>query len=229
MGGSDLQYQVLEACHALGAYDLGGVIGGHVSMRVPGERRYWTNALDRSFEEMDLDDMVLMDFDGAVVGGGRTVSPGIGFHPGIYELRPDVQAVVHTHGYWVTAQSAFGRAPKMWHNLSTYFHGRTAISPTDEIASIAPSLGAQDVAIVIPWHGAITIGGSIGEAAALHHTFAYACKLDVTLDPTSAVAMPDENVAAIQSLIAKADYLANTWGMMRRRAARTLPAVLVHA
>ncbi len=214
--------EVLEACHALAVYGLGSVIGGHVSVRVPDERHYWTNALDRSFDEMTIDDIVLMDYDGNNLSGGRVVSPGIGFHPGIYELRPDVNAVVHTHGYWITAQSAFGRAPRVWHNLATYFHGRTAISPDDDIESIAPALGADDVAIVIPWHGSITLGPSMMEAAALHVTLDYACRLDVQLSGSPAPSMPDDVVERIKVLLGKADYLENTWQLMRRKAARNL-------
>ena len=214
--------EVLDACHALAVYGLGSVIGGHVSIRVPGERRYWTNALDRAFEEMTIDDIFLLGFDGEVVSGGRDVSPGIGFHPGIYELRPDVNAVVHTHGFWVTAQSAFGRAPRVYHNLSTYFYDKTAVAPDDEIESIAPALSADDVAIVIPWHGAITVGATMGLAAALHVTFDYAAKLDVTLSNTPAPEMTPEVREHMQILLGKADYLEKTWALMQRRAARAL-------
>lgn len=222
MSEDPLAREVLDACHALAVYGLGSVIGGHVSIRVPGERRYWTNALDRAFEEMTIDDIFLLGFDGEVVSGDRDVSPGIGFHPGIYELRPDVNAVVHTHGFWITAQSAFGRPPKVFHNLSTYFYGKTAIAPDDDIESIAPALGQNDVAIVIPWHGSITIGSSMGEAAALHVTLDYASKLDVTMSTTSAPVMPPEVCERIQLLLGKADYIEKTWSLMQRKAARNL-------
>ena len=56
--------QVLTACQALGAHGLGGVIGGHVSVRVPGKQEYWTNVLDKCFEEIELEDVVKLDFDG---------------------------------------------------------------------------------------------------------------------------------------------------------------------
>jgi ribulose-5-phosphate 4-epimerase/fuculose-1-phosphate aldolase len=219
-GTEELRSQVLEACHALAAYGLGPGIGGHVSARIPGEEKYWVNVLDRCFEEMTLEDIVLMDFEGNVLEAARPISPGIGFHPGIYRLRPDVGAVVHTHGYWVTAQSAYARPPKPWHNLSTYFHGRTAVAPDDEIELIAPALGEDDIAIVIPWHGAITIGKDIPEAAALHVTFDYACRLDVLLAESSAPPMPDEHGRTVQKLLAQANYLELTWDLMRRKAAR---------
>jgi L-fuculose-phosphate aldolase len=222
MAEDPLAREVLDACHALAVYGLGSGIGGHVSIRVPGERRYWTNALDRAFEEMTIDDIFLLGFGGEMLDTDRDISPGIGFHPGIYELRPDVNAIVHTHGFWITAQSALARPPKMFHNLATYFYGKTAVCPDDEIESIAPAMKANDVAIVIPWHGSITVGATMGEASSLHATLDYIAKLDVTLSATDAQEMPADIIDHIQILLGKADYLEKTWELMQRKAARNL-------
>jgi ribulose-5-phosphate 4-epimerase/fuculose-1-phosphate aldolase len=225
----ELRQLVLDACHGLAACGLGGYIGGHVSVRVPGERLYWTNVLDRAFEEMTLDDMLLVNFEGQLVHGDRPISPGIDFHQGIYMLRADVNAIVHTHAFWNTAQSSFGRPPKMWHNLSTYFRNRVAISPDDTVAAIGPVL-KSNIAIVMPWHGAITIGKTIGDAAALHKTFEYVCQLDVTLAVSDSKPMPDDACERMQVLLGKANYLELTWELMRRKgiaasAGRSSPAV----
>ena len=216
-----LREQVLEACRGLAAYGLGAGIGGHVSIRVPNKRLYWTNVLDKTFEEMRLADIVLMDFDGNVVEGDRVISPGIGFHGGIYQLREDIGAVVHTHGFWITAQAAYGRPPRNIQNLATYFHNRTAVAPDDEIESIAPAMKPGDIAIIIPWHGSITMGPTIAEAASLHVTLDYIARLDVTV-PQEVPIMPDEHAASIQKLLGKADYLNLTWELMRRKARRAL-------
>ncbi len=215
---SDRQYkeQVLEACRGLAAYGLGPGIGGHVSVRVPGEDRYYSNAFDKSFEEMRMDDILLLDFEGNLIDSGRTVSQGLTFHHGIYRQRPDVGAIVHTHGFWLTAQSAFGRPPRMLHNLATYFYERTCVSPNDDFAAIGPALRATDVAIVIPWHGAITVGKDIAEAAALHVTMDYAARLDVTV-PGDAPIMPHEMCYEMRAVIERADYLALTWQLIRRK------------
>jgi L-fuculose-phosphate aldolase len=191
-------------------------------MRVPDSDTYWTNVLDKSFEEMAIDDIVKLDFAGRQVDGHRDISPGIGFHHGIYALRDDVGAVVHTHGFWITAQSALGRPPRVFHNLATYFFGRTAIAPDDSIESIAPALSGEDVAIVIPWHGSITVGPTIGEACALHATLDYVSRLDVTMSATGAEPMPDEVCGRIRALVESADYLELTWQLMQRKAARSL-------
>jgi L-fuculose-phosphate aldolase len=216
MDRSRIREDVLATCQALGARGFGGVIGGHVSARVPDQELYWTNVLDRAFEETTIDDIVLMNFAGDVVDASRDVSPGIDFHQGIYERRPDINAVVHSHAFWITAQSAFNRPPKMWHNLSTYFYQRTAVAPDDTLASIAAALGDDDTAIVIPWHGAITVGADLSEAAALHATFEYAARLDVTMAGTGATPMPDISCLKMRALVESADYLRLTYDLMLR-------------
>jgi ribulose-5-phosphate 4-epimerase/fuculose-1-phosphate aldolase len=211
---------VAEACQALAAQGLAPSLGGHVSIRVPGEEQYWTTGLDRALGEVTPDDVVLLDFDGNVLEGTRLISPGITFHSGIYKLRPDVGSIVHTHGFWVTAQSVFGRPPKVYNNLSAFFYGRTAVAADDDIESIAPALKAEDVAIVLPCHGAITVGKDVAEAAALHFLLDYACRLDVTLEPTGAPEMSDEARDAILVLLAETTFLDLTWEHLRRQVAQ---------
>ena len=82
----------------------------------------------------------------------------------------------------------------------------------------APALGAQDVAIVIPWHGVITVGSSIAEAAALHVTYDYAARLDVTL-PADTPVMPPPWRDEVVSVLKGASYLELTWNVIRRRGA----------
>lgn len=115
----------------------------------------------------------------------------------------------------------------MWHNLCTYFWEKTAIAPDDTIEAIAPALRQTDVAIIIPWHGAITVGSDVGEAVALHATFAYAAQLDVTLSATQAEPMPVAQCAHVRALIEQADYLTLTWELMKRKVERQHRGALV--
>ena len=218
MGETAVKVQVLEAIHGLAAYGLGPGIGGHVSMRVPGAAQFYINAFDRSFEDMRLQDIALLDMDGTVLECETHVSPGLTFHHGIYRQRPDVGAIVHTHGFWMTAQAAFGRPVRCLHNLATYFEGRTCVSPSDDFAAIGPALRAHDVAIVIPWHGVITVGNGIAEAAALHVTYDYAARLDVTL-PADTPVMPPTWRDDVVRVLGGTNYLELTWNVIRRRGA----------
>ena len=227
MGETHLREQVLEAVHGLAAYGLGPNIGGHVSVRVPGERRFYINAYDRSFEEMRLQDIALLDFDGNVLECETLVSLGQTFHHGIYKQREDVNAIVHTHGFWLTAQSAFGRPVRNLHNLCTYFDGRTCVSPSDDFEVIGPALRPGDVAIVIPWHGAITVGRDLATAASLHVTLDYAARLDVTL-PADTPVMPPDMCAEVKATLARANYLEVTWDLIRRKGRDNFDGKRVH-
>ncbi len=212
----DIRERVLEAVRGLAASGLGSNIGGHVSIRVPGKRLFYMNAYDKTFEEMRVQDIALLDFDGNVLECETLVSPGQTFHHGIYEQREDVGAIVHTHGFWITAQSAFGRPVRSLHNLTTYFDGHTCISPSDDFSAIGPALRAGDVAIIIPWHGAITVGRDVAEAAALHVTFDYAARLDVTM-PQDAPVMPEDLRHEMRAVLEGATYLNLTWELLRRK------------
>jgi L-fuculose-phosphate aldolase len=217
MNDQQIRSHLLDSCHGLAASGLGNVIGGHVSMRVPGKALYWTNVLDLCFEEMAEEDMVLLDFEGNVLESTRPVSPGIDFHQGIYKLRPEINAIVHTHGEWGTAQAALCRPLKMHHNLSTYFYQKIAVSPDDTLEAIGPVL-KDNIAVMMPWHGAIMLGKTIQEATGLMATYEYAAKLDVRLSGTDAPEMPPEACARMQVLLGKAAYLERTYELMLRRA-----------
>ena len=212
----NIRERVLEAVRGLAASGLGSNIGGHVSIRVPGERLFYINAFDKTFEEMTLEDIALLDFDGNVLESDTLVSKGLTFHHGIYKQREDVGAIVHTHGFWITAQSALGRPVRSLHNLTTYFYGRTCISPSDDFAAIGPALGQEDIAIIIPWHGAITVGRDISQAAALHVTLDYAARLDLTL-PANAPVMPDQHCKEMLAILKTVNYLDLTWDLLKRK------------
>ena len=162
----------------------------------------------------------MFDFEGSPVDSGRAPSLGIEFHHGIYKQRPDVQAIVHSHGFWITAQAALARTPRILNNVSTVFYERTTVSPNDDFASIAKVLGDDDIAIVIPWHGAITLGANVGEAVSRHVVFDYTARMDVTLPP-EAPQMPHEQCADLRKLVERADYYSETWKLIQRKAKAT--------
>ncbi|CAB4934025.1 unannotated protein [freshwater metagenome] len=214
---------VVVACRGLAQFGMGDLIGGHVSLRVPGEDAYFCNTFDRTLSEVTTDDVVKVAFDGSVLTPGRYVSLGLTFHTGIYQLRPDVNAIVHTHGYWITTQAAFARPPLMWHNLATFFHDDCAMVEDDSFEAIAPALGTKST-ILIPWHGAITVADTLSTAAGLHHTLEYICRLDVQLANTGAQPMPPDMVLKMRELVTRAGYLEETWQLLRRAGHRALAA-----
>ena len=227
MSEQDMINDVVLTSRGLAAFGMGDMIGGHVSVRVPGEEAYYCNAFDRTLAEITPDDVVKVAFDGTVLSGGRYVSVGLTFHTGIYQLRPEVNAVVHTHGHWITAQAAFARPPLVWHNLATFFHGDCAMSPDDTLEAIAPALGDKST-ILIPWHGAITVAPTLSRAVGLMHTLEYIARLDVTLANTGAQPMPEEMIDEMRELVTGVGYLDETYQLVRRAGRRALAAEGIH-
>jgi L-fuculose-phosphate aldolase len=211
--------EIVTVCRALSLQGCGEGIGGHVSIRVPGRDALWINAFDRTLSEITEDDVLMIDFDGNLLEGDRPISPGYEFHPGIYGQREDVNAIVHTHGFWGQALGALARPLKIRHNIACIFHEDLVMSPNDSFASIGPAIGDAST-IIIPWHGCITVGTNVGRAAALHRTLEEMAKLDVTLEATDAPEVPEDRRGPLKKLVLEdAGYLEQTWDLMRRTVA----------
>ena len=214
---------IVTASRALARRGCGEGIGGHVSIRAPGREAFWINAFDRTLAEITTEDVVLSDHHGKVIEGNREVSLGSEFHGGIYAQRPDVQAIVHTHGFWGTALASLARPLKMRHNLCCLFHDDQVMSPDDSFESIGAAIGSAST-IIIPWHGCITVGTTVARATALHVTLEEMARLDVTLEPTEAPEIPEDRRAELKKLVDdQAGYLEQTWDLLCREVAEREP------
>src|SRR5436305_10449692 len=76
-------------------------ISGHISVRDPEHTdAFWTNPLGVHFGLLKASDMILVNFDGKVIGGNRSRPPnaaGFLIHAAVHKARPDVHAVCHAH------------------------------------------------------------------------------------------------------------------------------------
>src|SRR5215472_3686576 len=69
---------------------------GNLSVRLD-EDRILSTPTGMSKGMMSIEDLVIVDRRGIVIEGERNVSSEIGMHLLIYQVRPDVRAVVHAH------------------------------------------------------------------------------------------------------------------------------------
>ena len=221
MENEQYQRMIAMAGRAVAEWGVGETIGGHISLRVPGEDAYWTHILDPTLEELRPEHVVKLDWDNNVIYGDGFISPGIDFHSGIYQLRPDVNAIVHTHGPWTTAFASKYRPPKMYQNLCTFFYKNCAIAPDDNIAEIGPVLGDNDT-VLIPWHAGICVGSTLGRAAALNIVLEMVAELDVRLSGTDATEMPEDRCEDICKLVESAGYLERMWQLSLRKMERRM-------
>lgn len=159
-------------------------LAGQVTALGEKPNTWWTLKFGLGFEEATAERMVLVDEDLKPLSGGRA-NPGVRFHVWIYNKRPDVKAIVHTHAPYASALAATGKPLKTIHMDSAMLHG-TAHLPEwpgvpvadDEGRIISGALGSAK-AILLANHGLLTAGSSIEEATYLAVFFERAARMQV--------------------------------------------------
>ncbi len=119
-------------------------------------------------------DIVVIGLDGAVRRGGRRPSSETPLHCLVYQTRPDISAIVHTHSPHATTLAVLGLAIPAVHYM-------IAVADTTEIAvagyatygtpelarNVRKAFGAPAKAALIANHGLVAGGSSLQEAASV--------------------------------------------------------------
>ena len=189
---SDVARRMAKCCRRLA--DLGLIAGadGNVSVRV-GENRVLVTPSGLIKADVSPEDMVEVDFTGAVVrgggggGGGRhPPSAELNLHLEVLRLREDVMAVIHAHPPVATGISVSGQE-FIWDALPemVFWVGRVPVVPygapgTPELAGrIAPFVQGHD-AWILANHGAVSVGASLDEAQIRMETLEHSAKIVFT-------------------------------------------------
>ena len=145
--------------------------GGNISARVEGAERVVIKSSGVSFADCTEENMILVDLYGNVLDGSRKPSKEVKFHCGIYRVRPEVMAVVHTHSPQATAFSVVGREIPLVTVSAAKGAGRIPLlgyAPpgSEELAQLVTE-AFQDPnlrAALLQNHGVIAVGKSLHEA-----------------------------------------------------------------
>jgi len=161
---------------------------GHVSARIPGTRRFYIKPVLAPLGEIAPKHIIEVDIDQyfevceqnyAKAGSQRAVTKiknpprETMIHAAIYDSRPDVNSVVHTHQTLATAFSVAGTPILPIYNQAAVFAPETPIFPSPRLIytiqdgkDICATL--QDrMAMLLKGHGIIVVGDSL-EYATVH-------------------------------------------------------------
>jgi L-fuculose-phosphate aldolase len=171
-------------CRILASEGHESGLAGQVTARADKPGTFWTLQFGYGFEEATAKRMVLVDEDLKPIKGGRA-NPGVRFHVWIYNKRPDVQAIVHTHAPYASALSCTSSSLRTIHMDGAMLHG-TAHLPEwpgvpvadDEGRIISEALGKAKT-ILLANHGLLTAGNSIEEATYLAVFFERAARMQL--------------------------------------------------
>lgn len=159
---------------------------GHLSARIPGTRKLLIKPVLAPLGTITSRDIIIVDIDEykkiceenwAKVGGRREVTKvklpprETMIHAAIYEARPEVNSVAHTHQPLATAFSVAGVPLLPIYNQAAAFAPETPIFRSPRLiytlqdgAELAQTLGDR-MAVLMQGHGITTVGEGVEQAA----------------------------------------------------------------
>lgn len=161
------EHAVLDAAKEMLRKGLVEGTAGNISARRPdGTIAVTPSSVD--YQEMTLDDLVVVDGDGAVVhaGQGRSPTSELHLHLACYRAFDDVASVIHSHPVWATMFAVSRQPiPACIDEFTTYVGGDVRCA--DYAASGSPEVGESAVAALsgrgaalLANHGMVAVGPS---------------------------------------------------------------------
>ncbi|WP_026065147.1 L-ribulose-5-phosphate 4-epimerase [Amphibacillus jilinensis] len=119
-----LKEQVLAANLALPKHELVTFTWGNVSGYEKESQLVVIKPSGVPYEEMSVDDLVVVDLDGHIVEGNKNPSSDTPTHLVLYKSFPNIGGVVHTHSPWATSWAQAGKPiPALGTTHGDYFYG----------------------------------------------------------------------------------------------------------
>lgn len=175
MNETELRNQLAEAGRRLYAAGLVAANDGNISARLPGGLVLATPAgVSKGF--MNPDELCVTDMNGKKISGGLNPSSEIKMHLLVYNLRPDINAVVHAHPPTATGFAAAGIAlnePLIAEAAVTV--GPIALAPygtpgtTELTDALKPFIAGHNAALLAN-HGVVTYGRDVMQALFMMET-----------------------------------------------------------
>src|SRR5215207_600759 len=136
---------------------------GHVSLRVPGADAFLTLARV-SPRLVDLNTLILLDFDGQPLGGASPAPFEWPIHTEILRARPDIVCAAHTHSIWSATFSALTTPLRPIHQYAAFlppegapvYKGLGLVTRPEQGATLAKTLGAG-AAVLLRNHGDVVV------------------------------------------------------------------------
>ncbi|KAF0823752.1 L-ribulose-5-phosphate 4-epimerase [Cytobacillus firmus] len=120
----NLKEQVLGANLSLPKYGLVTFTWGNVSGISRDAGLVVIKPSGVSYDDMKVEDLVVLDLDGNIVEGTLRPSSDTATHLTLYKHFPDIGGIVHTHSPWATAWAQSGKGiPALGTTHADYFNG----------------------------------------------------------------------------------------------------------
>ncbi len=202
----DRKQKLAATFRLFGKFGFDEGVAGHVTVRDPEQTdHFWVNPFGRSFKQMRVSDLILVNHDGDIVEGeGLLNAAAFAIHSRIHKNLPHVTAAAHTHSLYGKAWSALGRLldPLTQDACAFYddhvlFNDYTGVVlDTSEGDRISEALGDKKAAI-LQNHGLLTVGTCVEEAAWWYITMERTCQAQLMAEAAGTPQLISPEVAAL--------------------------------
>ncbi|WP_454690797.1 aldolase [Achromobacter aloeverae] len=174
------------ACRILAMTGQEAGLAGQITARSDKPNAYWTLRFGLGFDEATADDFVEVDQDLNTITGEGMANPATRFHLWVYQARPDVQSIIHTHSPWATTL-ATARQPLVVAQMDmaplyddcAFLGEWPGVPIADQEGVIISGALGNKKAIILAHHGYLTAGNSVQEATYLSVYLERAARLQV--------------------------------------------------
>ncbi len=160
---------VIETGKKLDRYGLIALSGGNVSWRMDSGEILVTPS-GMIYEDLTPEDIIVMDIDGNILESQRRPSVDTIALLYIFQKRPDIKGIIHTHQPYATALGLIeDEIPCNLTTLANAARGDVKVAPYSSAASLDMGVKAVDylgeqLAVVLKHHGVIGVGDSLKQA-----------------------------------------------------------------
>jgi L-ribulose-5-phosphate 4-epimerase len=162
---------VVEAARELTEKGFLSATGGNISARVEGESAYAITPSNYDYLKMVPEDICVLDLDLLPLSGERKPSVESAMHAAIYCVRPDVNAIIHTHQVYPSTLAIIGKPIPALFDEQVRFLGRSvriipyAPSGTGMLKkTVARNVADNSNAYMMANHGALLFGHDMERA-----------------------------------------------------------------
>ena len=196
---------ILSAARMLLAKGLVAGTWGNISIRLANDELVAVTPSGRSYDTLRPEDIVIVDYSGEVREGRWKPSSELPLHLAIYDARPDIHAIVHTHSVYASACAVARKAiPPIIEDLIQLNGGAVdvaeyALPGTSSLAESAVRVLADKQAVLLANHGAVCCGHTLAEAMMAGELVEKAAQIFIFASHLGgAVALSSEDVAVMR-------------------------------
>lgn len=175
MGQFDKDKQaIVECARWLSEHGYFGCVrgsGGNISVKLSAQNMMAITPSRRPYQEMTLDDICVVDDQLTSIEGHLTPSVEATLHLSVYENRPDVYAVIHTHPVFAGILSIINKPiPALFDEITFEIGDGVDVVPyaisgsTDLAQNVVSKLDNECYCYILQNHGALSLGKDLDQA-----------------------------------------------------------------